>query len=273
MRILTNRELRPPASAKRRLCSRVFTRGGNLAQVGVPIAVVVLCLAIVGLAPCSKAAEEAARPPVIPPGQIGSTVEQQYSGDGLSVCATDSGARLRCVFQRIEGEATREGLWLTSTADNAGAERFRVMATKVWRAAPRAPFAANDPLTPTLSPNGGEGVPGTGEEVLPPTGTVSVEGKTARFIRPGLTEEYRVSADGVRQDFIIAQRPNGQGELRVDLDVTGAIVEPLANGARLVLAGSGRKLNYHRLRVTDATGRELAARMEIPSPHRGRGPG
>src|SRR3989442_7218206 len=48
----------------------------------------------------------------IPLDQIGATVEKQYKGDGLSVCATPSGARLRCVFQRMEGEVTREGVWL-----------------------------------------------------------------------------------------------------------------------------------------------------------------
>jgi hypothetical protein len=35
--------------------------------------------------------------------------------DGLAVSPTEGGAGLRCVFQRLEGEATREGLWLTST--------------------------------------------------------------------------------------------------------------------------------------------------------------
>src|SRR6266487_2666369 len=70
---------------------------------------------------------------------------------------------------------------------------------------------------------------------LPSLGEVEVAGNVARFIRPGLTEEYRVSVDGVQQDFMIAQRPGGQGQLRVDLDVAGARAEPLVNGVRLVL--------------------------------------
>src|SRR6266567_6409605 len=69
--------------------------------------------------------------------------------------------------------------------------------------------------------------------------------------------------DGVRQDFIIEQRPAGAGPLRVELAVTGAKVEPLAGGAHLVLENSGRKIAYSRLRVTDATGKELSARMEV----------
>jgi hypothetical protein len=85
----------------------------------------------------------------------------------------------------------------------------------------------------------------------------------ARFTRPGLIEEYSVSMDGVRQDFIIEQRPVGTGPLRLELDVAGAEAEPLAGGARLVLENSGRKIAYSRLRVTDATGKELTARMEV----------
>jgi hypothetical protein len=69
--------------------------------------------------------------------------------------------------------------------------------------------------------------------------------------------------DGVRQDFIIEQRPVGAGTLRVELEVAGAKVGPLADGARLVLENSGRKIAYSRLCVTDATGKELNARMEV----------
>lgn len=100
---------------------------------------------------------------------------------------------------------------------------------------------------------------------MPAMGRVETSENVTRFLRPGLTEEYSVSVDGVRQDFIIQQRPAGEGELRVELDVTGATVAPLGNGVRLTLHGSGRQLAYHRLHVSDATGRELPARMEVAS--------
>ena len=92
-----------------------------------------------------------------------------------------------------------------------------------------------------------------------------IDGQSVRFTRPGLVEEYSVSMDGVRQDFVITQRPEGTGELQVRLDVAGARVEPAAGGAQLVLENSGRKIAYSRLRVTDATGKELTARMEVLS--------
>ena len=52
----------------------------------------------------------------IPVDQFGAVAGKQYQGDGLSVVATPDGVRLRCVFQRLEGEVTNEGLWLSSTA-------------------------------------------------------------------------------------------------------------------------------------------------------------
>jgi hypothetical protein len=62
---------------------------------------------------------------------------------------------------------------------------------------------------------------------------------------------------------VVLQRPDGRGELRVDLGITGAGVERAHYGARLVLKNSGRKIAYSRLHVTDATGRELPARIEV----------
>ena len=62
---------------------------------------------------------------------------------------------------------------------------------------------------------------------------------------------------------MVLERPAGAGELAVRLAVSGARVEPAASGAQLVLEDSGRKIAYSRLRVTDATGKELPARMEV----------
>jgi hypothetical protein len=164
-------------------------------------------------------------------------------------------------------------LWLTSTVEGRQTGRFRVSATAVGRSAdvaqpsrlrvngassPRS--ASGDETSPELA---GEDACATAEVTLPRTGTVQVADKLARFVRPGLTEEYGVSIEGLRQDFIMVQRPAGAGPLRVELEVAGAKVEPLADGARLVLEHSGRKIAYSRLRVTDATGKELPARIEI----------
>jgi hypothetical protein len=229
----------------------------------------------------------ASSPPPIPLNQLGAVAGKQYQGDGLSVRATATGAELRCAFQRLAGEVTAEGLWLRSTAVEADGERFRVLATGVgrdrecaagsccgsadWQSAvsrignPQA--APGWSVQPTASRRHSR-LPtcATAERpvAMPAMGRVETSENVTRFIRPGLTEEYSVSVDGVRQDFLIAQPPvGGTGELRLELDVTGATVAPLGNGVQLTLPGSGRQLAYHRLHVTDATGRELPARMEV----------
>ena len=280
--------------------------------------------------------------------QIGAKAGADYQGDGLAVSPTPEGARLHCVFQRLEGEATREGLWLTSTLTNGVKDLFRVTAVEVGRqplvpgveVAPRrgssvrsAMFIADVPgdsqaplgtacddersahrPVPLLTelerdsvgwpfykhgaPNGAFAQAGQCEVsglngcAIAKTGIISLAGQVVRFTRPGLVEEYSVSMDGVRQDFIIEhpplnlpvlRSPPGEGgstlrstatedgstlnqrpgELAVRLAVSGAKVEPAAGGARLVLPNSRRKIAYSRLRVTDATGKELAARIEV----------
>jgi hypothetical protein len=191
--------------------------------------------------------------------QIGSKAGADYQGDGLKVTETAEGARLHCVFQRLDGEATREGLWMTSTVTNQANDRFRVRAVVVGRHA--AGGRASPRALTSASSSENKGLAGT--LALPPTGTVTVEGQTVRFRRAGLVEECSVSMDGVRQDFVVAERPVGSGELEVRLEVTGAGVEAMGDGARLVLRQSGRKIAYSRLRATDAVGRELSVRMQV----------
>jgi len=208
---------------------------------------------------------EATNSKPIPMDQLGAVATKHYQGDGLTVAATAEGARLRCVFQRLEGQVTSEGLWLTSAAEHASGKRFRVVAVAVGRDAGERSAAVCEAsaaaFVDSLTACGW--VSDHSRAPLATTGVVQAAVNLARFIRDGLTEEYSVSMDGVRQDFIIQERPEDEGELRVELDVTGAKAEPLVNGARLVLGGSGRKLAYNRLRVVDARGQELTARLEV----------
>jgi hypothetical protein len=174
----------------------------------------------------------------IPWDQLGARATRQYSGDGLAVVPTADGAQLKCTFQKISGLATREGLWLDSNTDNEGPKSLRVRAVAIGRG-----FAQI--------------------ERLPDTGEVCVHRGVARWNRDGLAEEYSVSIDGLRQDFIVERDPAGHGPLRVTLEVVGATVAPFTNGVTLVASDSGRTIAYNKLRVTDCNSRELAARMEI----------
>ncbi|HVM49225.1 MAG TPA: hypothetical protein VMU04_14435 [Candidatus Acidoferrum sp.] len=169
----------------------------------------------------------------IPWDQIGVQAGASYQGDGLSVSAADGGARFRCDFQRMNGEATRGGLWLVSTVANQPPDRFRVTATAV------------------------------GGQALTARGTVTLRGQSVQFLRPGLKEQYSVSIDGIRQDFLVDRPHAAAGELIVTLSVSGAKVEPAAYGAQLVLAKSGRRIAYSRVRAMDATGKELPAHIKV----------
>ena len=200
----------------------------------------------------------------IPFPEIGAKATADYQGDALGVMATPGGARLRCGFQKLEGRATAQGFWLESSVPSSGG-RFRLTAAALGRESSGAgKRRLDEPAAwgPSAPADGG------GDTVLEATGRVEVTDKLVRFTRPGVTEEYSVSVDGVRQDFVIPARPAGAGDLRVELALTGARAEGAAYGARLVLEGSGRALAYSRLRAVDAAGRELMADLEVLSPDR-----
>ncbi len=220
-----------------------------------------LPLALVALS-SSACAEN--QPRTIPLSEFGAKTATDYHGDGLAVEATAQGTRLRCVFQRLEGEATGEGLWLTSTATTGAKDRFQVVGYGVGRLPQYRPFqklfagapdVGEEPACQTLNTL-------LGTE-LSRTGAVIIAQKLVRFTRPGLVEEYSVSMDGLRQDFVVLERPGGEGELAVQLAVSCARVRPAPGGVQLVLDRSRRKIAYNRLRATDATGRELPARLKI----------
>ena len=161
------------------------------------------------------------------------------------VCVPSCGA--------LEADATPDGLWLTSTADEdlGKPNRFRVRASGVWRDA-----WSSGPESLRLRSNDSTHLSSRGE--------VRVTKDSASYIRRGLVEEYRVSTDGVRQDFLVLERPSGfGGGLNVSLEVTGARAETADYGVKLNVTATGRELAYSRLVVTDATGRPLKASMKV----------
>ena len=181
--------------------------------------------------------ESGGAPAPIPFAEIGTKVSDGYSGEALGITATAYGAHLRSGFQKLEAHATREGLALRSTEEGEGT--MHLVSSSIGRSGPDAR--------------------------LPAHGTVAVEERTVRYARRGITEEYSVSADGVRQDFIIHERPAGSGDVRLRLALRGAMAHAVPEGAVIVLDGSGRELAYTRLRVTDARGENLAAFMDVPA--------
>lgn len=77
-----------------------------------------------------------------------------------------------------------------------------------------------------------------------------------------LDEQVMVTPDGLRQDFIIHQRPAGAGALHLTLATQGVQIEQTGGSVALSLFRSGRRLVYDRLCVLDAAGTKLPAHFE-----------
>ena len=120
-------------------------------------------------------------------GQLGTFVGKQYQGDGLSVAATPSGAQLCCTLQRLEGQVTSKGLWLSSTVAGAASGRFQVKAAVVTR--------SNELARKLIPCWDGSSFWVNVAQPLPGFGKAIVDGQVARFRRAELTEEYSVSVD------------------------------------------------------------------------------
>jgi hypothetical protein len=169
---------------------------------GSGLAVAALALALAGLARAENAS--------IPFSEIGAKATVDYQGDALGIMATPDGARLRCGFQKLEGHATTQELWLESTVPGGG--EFRLVGTAVHREVLEYGPDASGPLwNEPAPPESGRRLPQSttlsrwcphlalsSEGELPTTGTVSVEDKLVRFTRSGVKEEYSVGVDGVR---------------------------------------------------------------------------
>ena len=182
---------------------------------------------------------------------------QSSKRGGAIAAGGGGGVQLRCSVQSLAGIATSQGLWLASTADAVENAPFRLAATGIGRA-----------VAPPTHPNQQSDFSFQAKSrlVLPDRGSVSVLGSVVCWVRPGLTEEYSVNMDGVRQDFVIENRPVGVGALAVELSTTGASVTAASVGIVLTLEGSHRELAYTRLKVVDATGAELSAGISVTSP-------
>ena len=121
--------------------------------------------------------------------EISKRTGEKYSGEALSVTATEAGARLRTDFQRLRGEVTEQGLTLESTVAGQPSGRFALRAYSLGR-------ERTNPVT------------------FAHLGRVETLKGLARWVRPGVVEEYSVSVDGVRQDFVITEQPKGEGPLQ-----------------------------------------------------------
>src|SRR6266446_1906864 len=87
--------------------------------------------------------------------------------------------------------------------DNGTARRPMPLLTELERDSIGSPFYKHGAPSGATAQVGQCEVSGLNGCAIADTGTVALDGQTVRFTRPGLTEEYTVSMDGVRQDFVL----------------------------------------------------------------------
>lgn len=104
-------------------------------------------------------------------------------------------------------------------------------------------------------------------EKVPAGDALRRDGQRAEIVRDGLglTEWFVNRPSGLEHGFTLDRRPAGEGALRLDIAIEGDLSPvPAADGQRIELhdAAGAKVLDYDKLRVWDATGQELPARME-----------
>ena len=77
----------------------------------------------------------------------------------------------------------------------------------------------------------------------------------------GVVEWYLNAEAGLEHGYVLEQRPSGDGALRIDVAFDGARVS-VVNDRAVLETETGRRFEYGKLEVVDATGRTLTARME-----------
>ena len=170
--------------------------------------------------------------------QLGSTAAQQMRPDAFAIRATSDGAILNSALQDMKGSVNPFGLMVTSLAKKGKEGSF-----SLWTAS----LARKDGTRTPINANG----------------TVSVKDFSAVLDRGSIREEFRTSGDGLRQDFVVPSRPQGTGKLMIRSTLAGATAQQFAQSIRLSLKNSRRELVYTNLRVTDALGKAVPARLAV----------
>jgi hypothetical protein len=155
---------------------------------------------------------------------------------GLSITELWNGYNLECRMQNLQAEVTMSGTKIRSVSLSEGLGVFSIQAAKLGR----------DNLMENISSS---------------ADFVDVDAGVIRSGRGNIVEEYTASGDGIRQDFVIVNKPEGKGLLVLELDVTGADAALAGDAIKIRIAGN-RELVYHALNVTDATGMLLDARFK-----------
>jgi VCBS repeat-containing protein len=105
-----------------------------------------------------------------------------------------------------------------------------------------------------------------GASLVLPGGNKNIKSNGTIFLEQyaGFTIEYSNDEKGLRQNFIINQKPNGTNNLEATIHVTGDLKANVENNELVLKNNNGIAQFYYRdLKVWDAQGQTLAAKMEM----------
>lgn len=183
--------------------------------------------------------ETAKEPESFPMDQLGAKAQDKMNPDSLSIEETQEGIILKSDLQKLKGTLTKNGMTIESTSENEKGA-FSIKSKQLYR---------NNNQTSNLN--------NQGEISLDKTNNLAILNKN------NLQEQYSTSGDGIKQDFLITNKPEGEGKLILSLDVQGATVKSNDQGIELTLNESQRKLVYNKLKVTDKNNQELTSKFII----------
>ncbi len=174
--------------------------------------------------------------------ELGQKASEKADSSSLGIKAVDNGAEIVCKLQAIEASVKASGISVKSTAADRGGE-FSMKVAGLGRVSHRLSQVSEDAI-------------------------VKVSKDCVQIVRPELVEEYTVSGDGIRQDFIVSKRPEGSGTLSLAVGLSGATAEISGSGLKIRLTEAGRDFAYSKLLVTDAAGKKLPAEFKLTSSNR-----
>ncbi|HCE44270.1 MAG TPA: hypothetical protein DET40_12040 [Lentisphaeria bacterium] len=195
--------------------------------------------------------------------ELGQKATEKMDPDSLGIKAVGNGAEIVCKLQALEASVTPSCISIRSTSATKGGT-FSMNVVGLGRELGRDGSPNRPSYIGALPDVYRIGV--NSETALPSEAKVSVSENCAQIIRPELVEEYTVSGDGIRQDFIVFKKPEGTGELSLFIGLNGATAELSGSGLKIRLNETGREFAYSKLLVTDATGKELPAGFKVISP-------
>ena len=101
----------------------------------------------------------------------------------------------------------------------------------------------------------------TGSQLAGFTGTnINVDSNKVNIEDDNLRIDYANNEDGMRQDFTIKNKPEGNGELKLEVKVTTKLKMIIDSDALMFKNSSGKEImKYSALKAFDATGKELRA--------------